>query len=290
MSRHNAARAALESQVKELAAENLRLREELARVDVLASQVDLYEEQRAIDARRFHAVVANNPGAILLLNPAGVVVELVHSILGYSPDQLVGRHVTDVMPPESAAQFRSDLERVVQTGSQSRGVYCSADAKGEPRWTEGILTDRLEDPTIQAIVFNSRDVTNSTLAGPKVALLSAILESSGWAIISQDFDGRVLSWNPGARELYGYTPEEMAANNIAILLVPGQPDDEAAERQHIQAGGAVRTCFTARRRKDGSIVEIGLRMAPLRDKRECLTGCVHIAGLRRQSSCGALTL
>jgi PAS domain S-box-containing protein len=267
--------------MRELAAENQRLREELARVDVQASQMALYEEQRSIDARRFHAVLAYNPGAILLLTPEGVVVELVHSILGYSQAQLVGRSVTDVMRPDSAGQFQSDLERVVQTpGSQSRGVYCHVDAAGGARWLEGILTDRLEDPAIQAIVYNCRDVTNSTLAEPKLALLAAIVESSGWAIVSQDFDGRVLSWNPGAVELYGYMAEEIVGNHIAILLTPGQSDDEAAERHRVRAGGAVRTCFTTRRRKDGSIVEIGLRIAALRDKRERLTGCVHIAGVR----------
>jgi PAS domain S-box-containing protein len=277
----DAAAAAIESRVKELAAENQWLREELARVDVLASQMELYVEQRSNDARRFHAVLANNPGAILLLNPQGVVVQLVHSIMGYSQARLVGRSVTDVMRPDSAEQFLSDLERVVQTpGGQSRGVYCHVDAAGGDRWLEGILTDRLEDPAIHAIVYNCRDITENTVAEPKLALMTAIVESSGWAIVSQDFDGCVLSWNPGAVELYGYTAAEMAGNNIATLLAPGQSDDEAGERQRIRDGGAVRTCCTTRRRKDGCIVEIGLRVAALRDKRECPTGCVHMACVR----------
>jgi len=281
MSEDNAG-PALESRAGELEAENQSLREELARTDVLASQMALYVEQRSNDARRFHAVLANNPGAILLLNPQGVIVELVHSIMGYSQARLVGVSVTDVMRPDSAEQFLSDLERVVRTpGSQSRGVYCHVDAAGGARWLEGILTDRLEDPAIQAIVYNCRDITENTLAEPKLALLAALVEFSGWAIISQDFDGRVLSWNPGAVELYGYTAEEMAGNNIAMLLSPGQSDDEAAERQRIRGGGVVRTCFTTRRRKDGSIVEIGLRIAALRDTPERLTGCVHMACVRR---------
>jgi len=275
----NADGRALESQVKELAAENQRLREELAGVDVQASQMAVYEERRVIDSCRFHAVLANNPGLILLLNSYGIVVELVHSIMGYSQTQLVGHSVTDVMRPDSAEQFLSDLECVVQTpGGQSRGVYCHIDAVGGTRRLEGILTDRLEDPAIHAIVYNCKDITDSTLAEPKLALLAALVESSGWAIVSQDFDGRVLSWNPAAVDLYGYAAEEMVGSNMAILLVPCQSDGEAVERQRIQAGCAIRTCFTTRRRKDGSIVEIGLRMAPLRDRRDCLTGCVHLAG------------
>src|ERR1035441_4721745 len=91
----NTAGPVLQLRVEELAAENQSLREELARVDVQASQMELYVEQRSNEARRFHAVLANNPGAILLLNPQGVVVELVHSIMGYSPAQLVGRSAAE---------------------------------------------------------------------------------------------------------------------------------------------------------------------------------------------------
>lgn len=285
MSPDNVAGPAPEARESALAAENQRLLEELARMDVEASQIAQHEEQRLIDARRFHALVANNPGSILLLNPEGLVVELVHSILGYTQADLVGRNVTEFMRPDSAEQFRRDLERVVQTpGGQSRGVYCHVGAAGGVRWLEGILTDRLEDPAILAVIYNCRDVTNSTLAEPKLALLAAIVESSGWAVVSQDFDGRVGSWNSGAVELYGYADEEIVGKNIAMLLAPGQSDDEDAERQRIHAGGGVRTIRTSRRRKDGSIVEIGLRIAPLRDKRACMTGCVHMAGVWRQGA------
>ena len=271
----SAAGPSLETRVKELTAENFRLRDELARADMQAS---LYAEQRSIDARRFQALLANNPGSILLLDPEGIVVELRHSILGYPPDELVGRSVTEVMQPDSAAQFRHDLERVVQTrGSQSRAAYCLADAAGRTRWLECILADRLEDSALQAIVCNCRDITENVVAEPQLALLAAIVESSGWAIVSQDFEGRIVSWNRGAMELYGYAAEEMVGNNVAVLLSPGQSDEEAAERQRVRAGGGVRTGFTTRRRKDGSIVEIGLRIAVLRDKQGRPTGCVHLA-------------
>jgi PAS domain S-box-containing protein len=277
----NAAAAAMESRVKELAEENQQLMEELARVDLRASQMELWAEERSNHARRFHAALANNPGAILLLNPQGAIVELMHSIMGYSPAQVVGRNVTDFMHPESAVQFRSDLERVVETpGGQFRGVYRCVDATGGAAWLEGILTDRLEDPAIQAIVYNCRNVTDRAIDESQLSLLAALMEFSGWAIVSQDAGGRVLSWNPGAVDLYGYTAEEMAGNSIELLLSAGQCDDEAAERQRIRGGGAVETCRTTRRRKDGTIVEIGLRIAPLGANREDPAGWVHMACVR----------
>lgn len=272
----NAPEPAWASRVADLAAENVRLREEM---DAQASRMAQYEEQRLIDARRFQAVLVNNPGSILLLSAQGVVVELVHSILGYAEAQLVGLSVMDLMSPESATQFRADLNGVVRrAGGQSRGEYCLVDAAGETRWLEGILTDRLEDSSIHAIVFNCRDITNSTLAGRKLPLLTALLDLPGWAIISQDFDGRILSWNPGAVDLYGYTAEETIEKNIAMLLAPGQSDDEAVERRRLRAGGGVRAKRVSRRHKDGSIVEVELRVAALRDKLQCPAAYVHIAG------------
>src|ERR1022692_2980380 len=51
----NTAGPVLQLRVEELAAENQSLREELARVDVQASQMELYVEQRSNDARRFRS-------------------------------------------------------------------------------------------------------------------------------------------------------------------------------------------------------------------------------------------
>src|SRR5579862_9661115 len=80
----------LELRIGELLVENQRLREELSRMDIQASQLRHYEEQRHIDTRRFRAVLANNRSGILLLNPAGIILEMVHGIFGSSADQLVG--------------------------------------------------------------------------------------------------------------------------------------------------------------------------------------------------------
>ena len=58
--------------------------------------------------------------------------------------------------------------------------------------------------------------------------LAAIVESSTDAMISVTLDGTILSWNPGAEAIFGYTAEEVVGAS-AIRVVPGHQRGQIVE-------------------------------------------------------------
>ncbi|HET7234313.1 MAG TPA: PAS domain S-box protein [Longimicrobium sp.] len=59
-----------------------------------------------------------------------------------------------------------------------------------------------------------------------------IVESArDYAILTTDSEGRIESWSPGAREVYGWEPEEVIGRNFAVLFVPEDREASVPERE-----------------------------------------------------------
>ena len=69
------------------------------------------------------------------------------------------------------------------------------------------------------------------------ARLSAIVESSDDAIVSNKFDGTIISWNDAAEKIFGYTAEEAVNKNIS-LIVPEAFNEEEKAISHGKEGRA----------------------------------------------------
>lgn len=109
------------------------------------------------------------------------------------------------------------------------------------------------------------------------ARLAAIVEASQDAIVSKAVDGTVRTWNPAAERLYGYTAEEMVGNDVTPILPPDRQDEERELLARVFAGEALSRFETRRQRKDGSIIEVSLSMAPMRDTDGSVIGISTVA-------------
>jgi PAS domain S-box-containing protein len=95
--------------------------------------------------------------------------------------------------------------------------------------------------------------------------MAAIVESSSDAIITYSPEGIVLTWNPGAVRLFGYTAEEVHGRDVAVLVPPDRRAEVAAVFEAV-ARGEYRTLETVGVRKDGSAVQVALTVSPIRNE------------------------
>jgi PAS domain S-box-containing protein len=107
--------------------------------------------------------------------------------------------------------------------------------------------------------------------------LAAIVESADDAIISKDLDGLITSWNNSAERIFGYTAEEAIGQPVTMLIPADRPDEEPEILALTRQGERIDHYETLRRRKDGSLVEISLKVSPIRDAYGKVMGASKVA-------------
>jgi PAS domain S-box-containing protein len=92
---------------------------------------------------------------------------------------------------------------------------------------------------------------------------AAIIEHSDDAIITKDRDAVVLSWNPAAERMYGYSAEEAVGQPISILIPPHRRGEERAILDRVLAGERLDHYETERLTKDGRVIMVSLSVSPI---------------------------
>jgi PAS domain S-box-containing protein len=108
-------------------------------------------------------------------------------------------------------------------------------------------------------------------------ILTAIVDASDDAIISEDLDGVIRSWNRAAVRLYGYTAEEVSGRPMSLILPHDRREELATILDRIKAGERVEHYETVRQAKDGHLVEVSLTVAPVHDATGSIVGATAIA-------------
>jgi two-component system CheB/CheR fusion protein len=129
---------------------------------------------------------------------------------------------------------------------------------------------------IAGVVVTLTDATALASAKSRARQLSAIVESSGDAIIGMTAEGMVTSWNSSAKRLYGYAASDMIGQSIMKLV----PDADRPEFGHvltqIRNGEELINMAGTRKTSSGGLVEIAKTMSPVRDEEGVFIGIATI--------------
>ncbi len=150
-------------------------------------------------------------------------------------------------------------------------------ARSRERATGGSQTSDNGSPP-DGVVLTLTDISALEHARARLAQLSAIVESSDDAIISNTLDGIVTTWNGGATRLYGYTAEEAIGHHASFLYPPGRKEEIDAVLQQMRSGRQPDRMATQHARKDGTPVDISVTFSPILDSSNTIVG---ISGISR---------
>ena len=128
-----------------------------------------------------------------------------------------------------------------------------------------------------AFLLFRRELVQRQLAADALRRLAAIVESSDDAIVSKSMDGQIVSWNAGARRVYGYTADEVLGRNIALLCPTERIEEVQANLDRVRCGVHIEHFQTTRIRKDGQRIDVSLSISPIKDHQGAVIGASAIA-------------
>ncbi len=145
-----------------------RLRQELARQEGL----------HASEAR-FRSLIENSTDMLFLLDPdytIRYVSSQVRRTTGFLPEELISQSYFDLVHPDDLEVLRKNLRRVMKApGNLSDArVIRLRHVDGAWHYHEGTIANLLEDPNVNALVVNSRDVTERQQHEMELQVIAAL--------------------------------------------------------------------------------------------------------------------
>jgi diguanylate cyclase (GGDEF)-like protein/PAS domain S-box-containing protein len=272
---------------------------------VVTTFVDV-TEQRAIVAalaqseRRFRLLAENAGDLITSIDPRGIrtyVSPSCRTLLGYEPDELIGRDAFEIVHPDDREHIARYLQSLVEHGTaSSEGRFRRKD--GNWVWMETRGRAVLDaHGQVSELQTSARDVTqrreaDETLRASEAAAvaardsLTAVLDATTeYAIIGTDAHGLITVFNGGAERMLGYRASDVVGSHHPELF----HDPEELERLAVEfgipveavLGHAARQSDTDNRdwtfvRSDGVKLPVSLAITAIRDASGALTGYLGI--------------
>ncbi|MDI6854299.1 MAG: PAS domain S-box protein [Deltaproteobacteria bacterium] len=179
------------------------------------------EEALRAANERLQALINACPLAIMSLDTNGLVTAwnpAAERLFGWREQEVLGRPLPTV--PEDAKEELEDLLRMQREGKFLQGKELRRLKRDgtpvEVRLYSAPL--RNSQGTITGFIGVLEDITERQQAEDVLRRQAELLDLAHDAILVRDLTGRIIFWNQGATELYGFTPEEALGQLTFELL------------------------------------------------------------------------
>ncbi|TGN82691.1 PAS domain S-box protein [Bradyrhizobium yuanmingense] len=188
--------------------------------------------QHQLEERR--QIFETSQDLIMIMDAHGHVAQISPSsetILGYRPNEMIGRSGADFIHPDHLDQSRAEM-RAMRRGERVKLADTRCFHKnGHEVWLSWLGS--WSEPA-KRFFFVGRDMTDARLAQESLReserLARNIVETSLDAFVQTDETGSILNWNSRAEQLFGWRRDEVLGKSTIDLIVA------ESERDRVRAG------------------------------------------------------
>ncbi|MFW9832285.1 MAG: PAS domain S-box protein, partial [Candidatus Thorarchaeota archaeon] len=234
--------------------------------EIFGIGIDLTEQESLQAIKQEYLLILETLSDVVLILDRDLrivnVSTAVKQLIGYSPDELVGKTFAEIgtLRPDSLKRAVKNAHLVLQGKTTSLSIYELTSKKGELKFGEIQSAPLVRDGKVIGIISTVRDVTQRELA--EAALRES--EEKYRTLVEQSLEGlviiqdnKIVFANTVISKLSGYSNDEIVNLSTEEMWGAIHPDDRKGIMQRLQdrmSGKPVPTRYEARvYRKDGSL-------------------------------------
>ena len=187
-------------------------------------------------------------------------------IYGVKDNKLHLDDIIKLVHPDDASRVQRELNKSIKTVRAYDLEHRINRSNGEIRYIHARGRVLLDDEGKSAKMYGvAEDITERKHAEEQIKRLADIVDSSDDAIIGEDLNGIILSWNKGAEKIYGYSAREMVGKPI-FNLAPGSEREKTSKLlEEVKNGRKVAHYEAQRTKKDGTKIDILVTLSPIKN-------------------------
>jgi len=250
-----------------------RQREELAKLDQLARNT------LAENEKRFRALVTATSYSIYKMNPDWTEM---YSLTGdgflSGVDGPNRAWLEQYIHPDDQQQVAQAVKEAIQTKSIFKLEHRARRNDGSFGWTLSRAVPMVDESgRITEWFGTASDISDRKRSDESRFRLAAIVDSADDAIVSKDLNGIVLSWNEGARRMFGYSADDMIGQSILRLIPKELQYEEEEILNKLRAGERIDHYETRRTKKSGESIDVSVTISPIKDESGRVLGASKVA-------------
>lgn len=228
---------------------------------------------------KWQSLVKNTSDIVSILDSQGitrVVSPSVTGLMGYSPDELVGKSAFTLIHPDDTPAIARVFAELISGDAESHQMefrYRQKDGRYRTLGATGsVLTN--ENGIATGVIAISRDITELREMTRRLEFQAHLLATVGDAIVATDLGGGVVFWNAAAERLYGWTAQEALGRSVQKLLRMPEGHDGLTGAIARVAGGASFSVEFETSTKFGERIPVEVAMSPFRDVNGRIIGAI----------------